>query len=172
MINVKVKESDGRLLDYLFALSLGWCWVKNASRRSGDSYCAPGEGPSWPIDHRCFVGPSKLKDISKDNKNWDGWLISNYHEPIAKAAFYDLPKWPIHKCKECLDVAESYDMSIQGSSSIKGKWRARISQSGLNTTQYGDSMVQAIMRCAVARKMGKSVAVDSDICDYILKTIY
>lgn len=102
-MKIRVQDLDGRLLDVATALCLGYTWVKNASSRSGDSYLRKGEKPMWPTGCRCLVSPSKAKNISPTEKNWDGWLESDMSEPMTSSAIYDVPNytknpnesWPI-----------------------------------------------------------------------------
>lgn len=99
--------------------------------------------------------------------------MSNHQEPLAPASFYSLPRWAVHKCKDVIIAAEHLQMTIQKSKSSKGKWRASIPKGWfakrVTYFQYGDDMLEAIMRCIVVSRFGKTIGVEDDIYDALMK---
>ena len=87
---------EGRLLDYFTALCLGWQWAKNNAKRYQDSineYSVVGYEPRWPIGARCLIPPHKAKNLHVSEPNNCSWLLCTMDDPIAPAAFDDVPKF-------------------------------------------------------------------------------
>ena len=93
---INVSTLEGRKLDYFTALCLGWVWAKNVCGRSGDSfdqYRDSKHKARWPIGARCLIPGHKATKLHESEKNWDGWIKCRMTDPIAPAAFDDVPKF-------------------------------------------------------------------------------
>lgn len=90
---MKTADLTGAILDYWVARAEGWVWVRNVAERSGDGYRTQGAPKQWPLGARCLVEPHRAKDLHAENRNWDGWVISDGTEPIAPAWNRDLPAY-------------------------------------------------------------------------------
>lgn len=82
-----VKEFDinnlsGLELEFTLAISLGWKWCRNAASRTDERL--------YPLGSASLVHPEKSVSLSKDVKNWDGWLEINGDEELCPGWVYNL----------------------------------------------------------------------------------
>jgi hypothetical protein len=160
MIEVKTADLIGPALDWAVARLEGWKWARNACGRSGDSFARYHDSkakPRWPIGSLCFVEPGKSKDLTSENKNWDGWLLPRGGEPLAPAAFDSVP------CFSTIwahggPLIEKYRIAYL----IDGKGYCAIPHES-DYGGWGATHLIAACRAIVAAKLGDAVSVPAEL---------
>lgn len=163
-MKISTAELTGAALDYAVAKCEGFGWAKNMSRRSGDSaamYHNSNHKPNWPIGARCFVRPSAVKDLHPTEKNWDGWCIADMTEPVAPAAFYDVPTYS-RRWSEGGPIIKREKIAVVYRAG--GYWLA-YSFDGAEVESTDDDPLVAAMRCYVASKLGGVVDIPDELCN-------
>jgi len=142
----------------------GFTWARNGSKRSGDSYKQKGEKSDWELGTRAFICRSKAKDLDKNIKNWDGWFRSDLTEPLAKAAYYDVPKY----VTSWVDSGPLLEQAMLRGMLIESiDWdrydnlpRFKASYSKWENCYRGNTFLEAGLRCYIASVYGEELSVD------------
>lgn len=156
---MKVSELEGALLDYWVARAEGYVWVKNASRRSGDSYRKRGEPERWPVGARFFVKPSKATSLHPKVPNWDGWLVAAESDPVGPAWDSDIFPYSTSWSAGGPIIEREGIETTPCACKTEKMWSAWLpfASTGEPWRVFGPTPLIAAMRAYVASKFGETV---------------
>lgn len=89
--------------------------------------------------------------MNPDTKNWDGWLASDMTEPVAPAAFQELPHYST-RCEDGCPLVFAERIDLISDPNGSAGWMARNWVDFKEVRMFSLSPLLAAMRCYVACK--------------------